>query len=225
MSFRSKRTFGDIHGNANISESRVDSRESPKSPKLSGKVSNIWGPFPPPTLKASVLPQSSLKAPQESEITSHVRKTTTSRVHSPPSINPSPAKQSMSTSHVRKTTTSRLHSPPSLNPPLAQQCISTSHLHKNTTSRVHSPPSINLSPPPSPTQGMPTNHDENERSNEDEDSNIEPSRSTTMSKSKTSKPRHRVFIKDWPTTVPFDEMESVATIGNYYFVSEKNLNL
>ncbi|CAO2815973.1 unnamed protein product [Amaranthus hypochondriacus] len=189
MSFRSKRTFGDIHGIENISESRVELREPPKSPKLSSKVSNKWGPFSPPTLKASkssevmtsqpsipqitlskpshppksqvaayqqtmgdtVLPQSSCKAPQESRINSHVRKITTSWVHSPPST--SPAQQSMSTS------------PPSINLSPAQQSMSSSYVRKTTTSRVHSPSSLNLSPPPpSPTQGMPTNHDENKRS-------------------------------------------------------------
>ncbi|CAO2813919.1 unnamed protein product [Amaranthus hypochondriacus] len=57
----------------------------------------------------------------------HVRKTTTSRLQSPPSTS---LAQSMSSSYVRKTTTSRVPSPPSLNlspPPSPTQGMPTNH--------------------------------------------------------------------------------------------------
>ncbi|CAO2836249.1 unnamed protein product [Amaranthus hypochondriacus] len=79
------------------------------------------------TIEDTILPQSSRKAPQESRITSHVRKTTTSRLQSPPSTSPA---QSMSSSYVRKTTTSWVPSPPSLNlssPPSPTQGMPTNH--------------------------------------------------------------------------------------------------
>ena len=74
----------------------------------------------------TILPQSSGKAPQESRLTSRVPKTTTSRVHSPPSI--------MSTYNVRKSSTFRVHALTSINPSLAQQSESTHYVRKSSIS-------------------------------------------------------------------------------------------
>ncbi|CAO2815946.1 unnamed protein product [Amaranthus hypochondriacus] len=38
----------------------------------------------------------------------------------------------------------------------------------------------------------------------------------SMGNLQASKPRHQILIKDWPATVPFDEMKNVATIGIAY---------
>lgn len=100
----------------------------------------------------------------------------------------------------------------------------------------HSPPSVievEHSPPlesvPTSTVSVhspPNNNDGNRSSFEGEDLDQEKaSKGENVGKSKASKPRHQILIKDWPDNVPFDEMKTVATIGNFDYLVLNTLKL
>lgn len=65
---------------------------------------------------------------------------------------------------------------------------------------------------------MADNDDENSSSYEGEDLDHEKGKGESVGKSKASKPRHRILIKDWLDMVLFDEMSNVDTICNYDYL-------
>ncbi|CAO2826109.1 unnamed protein product [Amaranthus hypochondriacus] len=221
MSFRSKRTFADVQQSVEQSstlEYNIDKTHSPKLAKASVKVSNRWGPFSPSTLRPTNAPQFKISSSKE------ILHDTTR----PMIVKPRLSSMLQSSTIVAKSPQRGLQDqcigpkPPRKAP---QEFVHTSQVPQTTPilPLFHSPPSVievEHSPPlesvPTSTVSVhspPNNNDGNRSSFEGEDLDQEKaSKGENVGKSKASKPRHQILIKDWPDNVPFDEMKNVATI-------------